>query len=334
MKRYFGDWGDGKNNFLGETLLCLFILLAFACNSAAGGTTVKVHKRSIIIGEKIRLGNISDIEGEEPDLRERLKSIIIGQSPLLGESRYIDRDYIEVRLKQHRIDVTRVKMEYPDSIEVFRDYRKVPKCDIQKILVDYITKNMPWDREHARVKSVKVPSDLVLPKGDLTYEVVPSKYWNFIGTASVAIVFTVNRRYQKKIWVSVETEVFGDVVVSSRPLRRYRIICKDDVRLERKNLAGLSQNAVTKLEDVIGKRARRAIDANVVMTGHLLDSPPVVKRGDFVTIIAETDVLKVTALGEVKQNGLRGEMTKVLNVASGKEVYGRVLDSKTVKVDF
>lgn len=317
-----------------QFFLCMFVLLVFACNSAAGMTTVKVHKRSVVAGETIRLGQISDIEGGASYSRERLKSIVIGRSPLLGKSRCLDKDYIEVRLKQNKIDVASVNMHYPDRIEVFRDYLKVPKCDIRKILVDYITKNMPWDREYARIKSVKVRSDLVLPKGDVTYEVVPAKHWNFIGPASVAVVFTVDHRFKKKIWVAVETEVFGDVVVSSRPLRRYRIISKDDVRLERKNLAGLSRNAANTLEDVVGKRTKRAIGANVVMTTHLLDSPPVVKRGDFVTIIAETGVLRVTAPGEVKKNGLRGEMTRVLNIASGKEVYGRVLDSKTVKVEF
>jgi len=51
-------------------------------------------------------------------------------------------------------------------------------------------------------------------------------------------------------------------------------------------------------------------------------------------MIAESDGLKITALGEVRERGRRGERIRVVNLDSKREIYARVLDSKTVKVDF
>jgi len=53
-----------------------------------------------------------------------------------------------------------------------------------------------------------------------------------------------------------------------------------------------------------------------------------------VLIIAESEGLKVTALGKAKEKGRRGEMIRVLNIDSRKSIYARVLDSSRVKVDF
>ncbi len=317
-----------------KVLLCLLASSWLASNAIADMTTITVHENSAVKEEMIRLGSISDIRGDDPSVNQMLKSIVIGRSPLPGKSRHIDQEYINVRLRQNKVDLSRVSVRCPERIKVSRDYLKIRKAEIRKVVVDYINDRIPWDRESVRIKRVNVPSDVVLPKGDLVYEVVPLKHWNFVGRTSIPVIFRVNQKFQKKIWVTVEVEVFTEVVVSSRPLERFRIVSREDVSLVRRNLANLSKNVINRLEDVIGKRTKRSIDTNMVMTAHMLDLPPVVKRGDLVTILFETPVLKVTARGEVRKKGLKGDTVKVLNIMSRKEVYGTVLDPNTVKVEF
>jgi flagella basal body P-ring formation protein FlgA len=91
---------------------------------------------------------------------------------------------------------------------------------------------------------------------------------------------------------------------------------------------------VTTYEEVLGKRTKRAINTDEVLRTDHIELPPLVKRGDVVSIIAESDGLRITALGEVKKKGCRGERIRVLNLDSKKCIYACVLDSKTVRVDF
>jgi flagella basal body P-ring formation protein FlgA len=100
------------------------------------------------------------------------------------------------------------------------------------------------------------------------------------------------------------------------------------------DLAKLPTGVITDPEAVLGKRTRRAIGAKTVLRADLVESPPLVKRGDVVVIIAETSGLKITALGEVKKKGRLGESIPVMNYDSKKILYARVLDSSTVKVEF
>ena len=100
------------------------------------------------------------------------------------------------------------------------------------------------------------------------------------------------------------------------------------------DLSKIKAYAVTTYEAVLGKRTKRAIKTDAVLSTDHIELPPLVKRGDVVSIIAESDGLRITALGEVRQMGCRGERINVLNLDSKKCIYAHVLDSNTVRVDF
>ena len=124
------------------------------------------------------------------------------------------------------------------------------------------------------------------------------------------------------------------MVVSNRPLKRNDVIAEEDVRLEKMNLAELSPNVITDPREVIGKRTKRVIEPGTPLRVNSLEMPPLVKRGDLVTIVAESEVLKITTQGVVTESGCKGDMVRVINTSSRKELYATVRDSRTVAIDF
>lgn len=87
-------------------------------------------------------------------------------------------------------------------------------------------------------------------------------------------------------------------------------------------------------EDVIGKALRRDVPANTVITDQVLENQVVMRRGDVVTILAESSALVVRTKGRTVDQGRIGDKIRVKNIASGKEVIAKVISSDAVKVDF
>ncbi|MBP7526746.1 MAG: flagellar basal body P-ring formation protein FlgA [Syntrophorhabdaceae bacterium] len=87
-------------------------------------------------------------------------------------------------------------------------------------------------------------------------------------------------------------------------------------------------------EDVIGKVLKRDVPANTLITDRILDDRVVLKRGDVVTIIAESNKLVVQAKGKTVDKGRIGDTIRVKNIASGKELTARVVSGSEVKVEF
>jgi len=88
------------------------------------------------------------------------------------------------------------------------------------------------------------------------------------------------------------------------------------------------------MEDVVGKVLKRDVRANTLVTDQILEDRIVLKRGDMVTIIAESDKLVVRAKGKTVDKGRMGDVIRVKNIASGKEVMAKVVSSSSVKVEF
>jgi flagella basal body P-ring formation protein FlgA len=124
------------------------------------------------------------------------------------------------------------------------------------------------------------------------------------------------------------------VVVTRKPLGRHKPITEDDIELQTMDLSDLPGGVITDPGAVLGKRTRRAVGAQIPLRADLVELPPLVKRGDLVVIVAESNGLKITTLGQVKKRGRLGERIPVVNMDSKKILYARVIDSNTVKVDF
>jgi len=311
-----------------------FLQATSAVHSAANVTTIRILEKSQIEKDKILLGKISEIKGDNPELIQRLRTIVIGKSPLPGRSRRIDEQYVKVRLKQSNIDLSRVVLEFPKRSIVSRDFIEISKEEIKRTVEDFIFRNNPWDSDRARIKGMQVNRNVILPKGKITYKIVQPKHKNFIGKIPLSVHFYVNGRFQKRVWATVHIEVLTEVVVTRRPLRRYQPITEDDIVRKTRDLADLPSNYISSFEEVLGKRTKRKMNAGVVLRSDLIGLPPLVSRGDVVSIVAETKGLRITALGIVKENGYRGGVVRVVNLDSKKGIYARVMDPNTVKVSF
>lgn len=206
--------------------------------------------------------------------------------------------------------------------------------DIENIVLDFLFKKMPWDKDKVEINNIRIKNKVVLPRGKITYQVMLPKKTELLGSTSLYVNFLINGKFKRRIWVSAYIRVFTEVVVTKRPLGRYKLIKEGDIHLVNKDLAKLSSTVITSGEEVLGKRAKRAIDSNVVLRADHVELPPLVKRGDLVVIIVESDGMKLTALGRAKEKGRKGQLVRIENVDSNKGLYARVVDSNSVRVDF
>jgi len=310
------------------------ILMLNTSPAVAEMTTIRVPNQVEVENDEVFLGQIASIEGSDTQLIQQLKQIIIGKAPAAGKTRQYEQRHLRKRLKQHRIDLAAIHLEVPQRILISRSYVEIDRSKIKKIVTDYIIQNIPQDNKVVRIKEIQVPERVILSKGRIAYKVSAPRSRQLMGNCSLTVDFSVNGHSQKRIWASAQVEVRGPVVVTRKPLGRYKPITEDDIVLQTMDLANLPSNVITNPEAVIGQRTKRAIGAQTPLRADVVELPPLVKRGDLVVIIVETNGLKITARGLVKKKGRLGERIPVVNVDSKKVLYARVIDSNTVKVDF
>lgn len=302
--------------------------------SAIQATRVSVSSSTLVDGERILLGEIAKIEGDDALLIQRLKGVDIGRAPSPGKKREIQGSVFNRCLKQNRIDPSQLALHVPAKVIVERSLVEIGSEKIKALVSDYILKNFFNNLHDARIKDIRVTESLHLPLGRITYTVLPSRNNDMMGKIPFTVNFDVNGKFYKRVWATATVEVFTNVVVTKKPLGRHKPITEDDIEMQKLDLAKLPSDVITDPEVVLGQRTRRAIGSQTVLRSNLVEFPPLVKRGDVVVIIAESAGLKISALGQVKKKGRLGDRIPVMNFDSKKILYARVVDSNTVKIDF
>jgi len=104
----------------------------------------------------------------------------------------------------------------------------------------------------------------------------------------------------------VEAQVQRDVIVASVDLRRNESLSGDD--LERAQLwLDPAERVVASLDEAVGKRTRRRVDAGEALTPEALESPIVVRRGEVIHVRCLSGGIVLTAKARALDDARAGE---------------------------
>jgi len=315
-------------------LLVLVLLAAATAAGGAGLVSLRVYDQVEVEADQIQLGKIARIDGDDATLVRELEALVIGRSPLPGKSRSLDAAAILLRLKQSGIDLARIELQIPPEVQVSRGAVEVSRERIEQIVKAFIQQQFAGKNQAMTIKEIRGAEPVLLPKGSLSHQVAAPRNTALAGSLPLTVTLKVNDEVEKRMMVTAVVEVLVNALVTTRPLGRFKPIEESDVEVRQVDLSGLPSDYIVEPEAVLGKRTRRLIDANTVLRPDLVESQPIVKRGDRVRIIFESAGMRITAVGEVKQKGCLGERIPVTNLDSNKVIQARVVDPQTVKIDF
>jgi flagella basal body P-ring formation protein FlgA len=223
-------------------------------------------------------------------------------------------------------------LNYP--MEIDPRTRTIPPEEIIRILESHLLQMNLEGRYRVEVKDLRHYEKIVLPAGQVSCEVSLPEGAHRGGYVAATLRLLSQGEEVKRLRVTARVDVYADVVVTRQYLKKHHEIREADLQVLSRNLSLLPPDVVTEVKEVLGKRATLSINSNETLRKSMVEEPPLIKKGDRVLLLVESPLFRITAMGESKEEGRRGERVKLLNLSSKREVYGRVLDSKTVAIDF
>jgi flagella basal body P-ring formation protein FlgA len=308
----------------------LFVPIAFS----ADNTCLTLKTAVTVDRDEVRLSDIASLAGGATRTRKILGATVVAAAPQPGQTRFVGIDYIRIRLKQAGVDTSAMTYKGPQDVSITRRAAALPGRRIKQAVEATIRSHMPWKQEDVTISGITFDETIQLPTGKLTYRVQPKRNEDFLGRTIVALHLFVDGEPVRKLWVNATISVVADVVTVVNPLGKHQHIEQADLTVERRDLAGLSADTVSRIEDALGNRATRMIYPGTVLQANMIASPPLVKRGDIVRIVADTGAMTITATGMAKQQGRKGEAVRVMNTDSNRVITARVSGAGAVTVDF
>jgi len=272
----------------------------------------------------VRGGNIflSDLASSLLDLSD----LSLGVSPLPGRERTLSKNYIQARVKTLDDNLILVG---PDRIKIRRESQPL---EVEKVVGrarEAILKSFKGG-ENVRIELVRAPSDIHLPAGEVNYKVSGIRDRGRQSLCQVEI--EVDGERIREVEAIFEVKRFGQVVVAKHKLNRDQLLAPDNLKIELREITTL-KSPFTRIEDVTSLRASTFIREGDIITSKMVEIPPLIERGEIITILVEEGPVSITALGKSLGDGMKGEILRVRNLDSKREIAAKVFDEKTVVVE-
>lgn len=310
--------------------LAIAAIVSSAITAHAAGT-IDISGVAEVRHGQIRLGDVARLRGFDRETASRLASVDLGPAPVVGTGRLLPRAFLKSALDAAEVPpATRIRL--PERLEVSRASEILSGRLISQEVEAKLRTALPAGVELA---SVRVPllSDLKVPAG-AAREIRIEGPVDPQAPVVVDVIVRDGDALVRSQRVSVRLETVTSVLVAADELQRGQTVGRAEVRALRLPEGQVPDDAIRSLDEVDGGSLRRALKAGEPLTRRVVELPPLVRRGERVTLLAEAAGMRLTAVGEALGTARRGDTVKVRNIDSQKVVAGRVSGPQTVSMEF
>jgi flagella basal body P-ring formation protein FlgA len=188
---------------------------------------------------------------------------------------------------------------------------------------------MPWKPEEAEIIVKDIKENINTIDGDVHLKVKGEKIKGFKGNEIIPVEVTVDGKFYRLIPVSVLIKVTTECLVATQNIKIKEPIA-DKVILQKRDITYLPDDVITDIDRIKNKISRQAISSGSIILYKMLDSTPVFRRGDTVTVMVKRGGVTVETTGLSMDDGKEGNIVKI-KLVTGKIIEGRVnFDGKVI----
>jgi flagella basal body P-ring formation protein FlgA len=312
-------------------LFCLLIILLFSgAPFPCHAFDITFRPNATVTAPSVTLKDIADLESDS-DLAKSLASQIVASSPDAGQKISLDSRSVIKKLSHTITTPDSIKWGGTEVVTVERAGITLTSKNVQEIIDAYLTKQT---KELPAAQYTFTPKDpplpFIVPVGDIKWEVTPSNP-GIIGSSRFSLIGRIDNQVVKNFSVRGCLEALAQVAVARVNLQRDDIITETQFHMDLLDLSTLKTPCLQPTQ-VVGKKLLRNINAGTVIDLAFIEIPPVVKKGAAVKIISRKNGLELTATGIAKTDGQQGQVIKVTNTSSAKDIFCRVTAPGLVEV--
>ncbi|MEJ2425704.1 MAG: flagellar basal body P-ring formation chaperone FlgA [Candidatus Thiodiazotropha sp.] len=194
----------------------------------------------------------------------------------------------------------------------------------------YLAQNLVPDNPQARIELTPLDHRLKLTRCESPLEAFSPPGGIKVGHTSVGVRCDTPAPWT--LYVSADVAIEVPVVVVTRDLSRGEAIQAADLALQVADTSHLLRGYYESTGAVVGETLKRNLRRGQVVTPSMLVVRKTVKRGEQVTILADTGSIQVRMQGKALKQGNPGDLITVMNTHSNKKVEARVVSKGLVRV--
>ncbi|OGR20684.1 MAG: flagella basal body P-ring formation protein FlgA [Desulfobacula sp. RIFOXYA12_FULL_46_16] len=304
-------------------------LLAGVGPKSQVGIEITVKETSMVQSSRIFLQDIADIKADG-FLKETLGKIDFGLSPKPGKIRFIDKEKIISAIRRERYLPEDSIITCPDRIYVKRRSEQISVLDIRKYVEQRLSEG--FENREFHLITFNVRGLEPYPSGEIRFISGSEDMVDKNGKLSLFVDIVINGKKTDRVSVTGLVALHETVLLAKHAFEKGETLSKESVYTEKKNIFELGDGYIQSIDAIEGKQLASAVRQGECITASLVVSPPLVQKGDIVSLVAQNESLLIVTKGICKEDGFENDVIKIENLNSGKIIRGKIKDKSKVEV--
>lgn len=315
-------------------LLVLLHMLILVSPIFAEGITIIVAPEARVEGAFITLGQLAEVRGDDVPWVNSLCQLKLGSTPAPGSSIIMTKDLLRMRLAATGSNFRGIVWDIPDNVKVTTSSQSVGGQTLiaKGIAAIQDQAGLGVNTGDLSITAIGSVQDVIIPMGPIvvTSNLIYGIHYN--RPTIVQVVITVNGQVFARKNLTFDAKLYQQVAVVKSQINPGEILTADNLRYERMDSGHLALGYFTDINKAQGLMIKKALSPGMVVTESMLDKPLLMKRGNIVNVVARIGSMEVTTAGLAMQDGSVGQLIRIQNVNSKKNISATVLDASTVQV--
>jgi len=329
---------------------------AAAATSQSECLTVRLMPEVTLDTVVVKLGQIAEITGPETEA-QAAGQLVVAENVTEG-SKFVTRAWkVSELLSQAGVDLARVTITGSAACRAgvvrsagvprspVEESAALPlkltsklggpaslEARIRRIICERLREDLP---EGSRVKisfTATVKPLLAMTDPPYTFRIARTSGSRRVGLLAFKVGLYKGGKLLRNVRIQARVEAHGRLWVACRTINRKAQLGESDVEQCWREIKSIKQKFVTDLATLTAGRARRMIPAGTVITADLLESKPLVKRGQLVNVICRRRGLEIKMAALAMQTGFKDQLITVRNERSKQTFQGRAIRPGVVLV--
>lgn len=297
---------------------------------------IRGKESATVTNPEVRVADVADITSPnaiDDDFVLALRRAVVGASPALGESATISAQQVLEAIRMVPGAHEAVGYLLPRVVTVTRASRTIGADEITRALTSFLGSM----GKEARILEVSTPKGeiRVSPRAHIRSVVPAIDGGTGRGTSGVKwFQLTVGAEGdgERTFPVQARIQEWAEMPVAIRPLSRGEVVGAEDIGRAQVNLALVGAGVASDPAHIVGQRLSQDMPSGGLFRLQSLESPPMVRAGERVTLLYRSGVLEATASAVALDGGPEGARVRVRNESSKRIVQGTISGPGMIEV--
>ena len=325
----------------------LLIALAVLAGAArlAGAAELRLRPQCTAGGPVVRLGDVAEIVGGDSKQAETLAAVELFPAPADREQRFLRVRELQDLLLLHGVNLAEHQFSGSSQVMVLgksaatkpQSDKPVPAPALRRIsrraceaITKYLTQHVPGQRAWGvEVELTDAQAHMLADPTRAVSVAGGNPPWTGLQHFEVTLDAP---KGPASFTLDAQVSVRASMVVAARALPRGAIVRDGDVELANEVPVEGGSTPLRSLDDALGRETTRAVAAGKLVDKESLRTPLLVRRGEVVTVYANSSGIRIRTVARARDDAGLGELVSVESLLDRAAYYARVSGVREVEV--